>query len=325
MLLRNRTNMRTVTPIGTELAVCDLFERYPSFQRESVFVEPYLRDGHAVVYVQLTNEEEMRRAVNEINSRQTSIGAGKLKLSILEKRQTQVTKNTNEHKQDEFRVKLYQLPSHVDERSLIQELNKDHINQSVTHIIVFRKKLPNNYFSDRSRTMNEDQTKALIKLKALFASRDQFSTEPNIEIRSPTEDGRAVAFIRFNDPRDILTAIDMSNSLDRSTLNSLGLNQLHFVPIIVHRILINSVLAQVINNKIEHTINVIQTSSNFSNTIVFKRTSMKDGKTNVLILIRGTNIQELYKARIRFDDLLKGLQFQLYDHSWVSPISIESI
>ncbi|CAF0892008.1 unnamed protein product [Rotaria sp. Silwood1] len=249
-------------------------------ERESVFIEPYQHDGRVVAYVQFTDEQEMREAVDEINDRQTSVGAGLLRLSIVQQqRQTNIRRKTNENKQDEFRVKLYQLPSHIDERLLIRELNQYNISNSITYATVFR-----------------------------------------IEIRSPTEDGRAVAYIRFNDPRDIMTAINMCDSLDNFTMNNVGVNQLYFVPIVVHRIMVNQALAQVIDKKIEQTMNTIQTSHNFTNISVFKKTVMRDDNTNVLISIRGTNIQQLYKARILFDSLLKGLQFQLYNHSWVTVL-----
>ncbi|CAF3563464.1 unnamed protein product [Rotaria sordida] len=295
-------------------------QEYPSFQRESVFIEPYQYDGRVVAYVQFTDEQEMRAAVDDINKIQPLIGAGILRLSVQEQRQINLRKKTNENKQDEFRVKLYQLPSHIDERSLIRELNQYNINDSITYTIVFRKKLSADYFLDRSKIMTEDNRKAFINLKSLFTSRHLFLSEPNIEIRSPTEDGRAVAYIHFNDPRDIMTAINMCDSLDNSTMSNIGLNKLHFVPIIVHKIIVNQALAQAINNKIEQTMNTIQTSSNFTNIMVFKKIVTKDDKANVLISIRGTNIQQLYKARILFDNLLKGLEFQLYNHSWVTVL-----
>ncbi|CAF1370563.1 unnamed protein product [Rotaria sordida] len=312
--------MLRMAPIGNEDTVYQLFETYPSFQRESVFIEPYQYDGRVVAYAQFTDEQEMRAAVDEINKIQPLIGAGILRLSVQEQRQINLRKKTNENKQDEFRVKLYQLPSHIDERSLIRELNQYNINDSITYTIVFRKKLSADYFLDRSKIMTEDNRKAFINLKSLFTSRHLFLSEPNIEIRSPTEDGRAVAYIHFNDPRDIMTAINMCDSLDNSTMSNIGLNKLHFVPIIVHKIIVNQALAQAINNKIEQTMNTIQTSSNFTNIMVFKKIVTKDDKTNVLISIRGTNIQQLYKARILFDNLLKGLEFQLYNHSWVTVL-----
>ncbi|CAF2794987.1 unnamed protein product [Rotaria sp. Silwood2] len=317
--------MLRMTPIETENTVYQLFEKYSSFQRESVFIEPYQHDGRVIAYVQFTDEQEMRIAVDEMNNMRTSIGAGTLRLSIQEQRQIKIRRKTNENKQDEFRVKLYQLPSHIDERALIRELNQTNINNSMTYAIVFRKKLPADYFSDRSKIIAEDNKNVFMKLKSLFATRHLFLSEPDIEIRSPTEDGRAVAYITFNDPRDIMSAINMCDSIDGFTMSNIGLKQLHFVPIIIHRIMVNQALAQAINNKIEQTMNTIQTSPDFTNISVFKKTIMKDDKTNVLISIRGTNIQQLYKARILFDNLLKGLQFQLYNHSWVSSSLIEFI
>jgi hypothetical protein len=206
----------------------------------------------------------------------------------------------------------------VDERFLIQELNQHGMSDSMTYAIIFRKKLPETYFSNRSKIMSDENKNALINLKSLFACQKQFRSEPDIEIRPPTDDGRVVAFIRFNDPREIITAINMCDSLDNTTIQNIGLNYLHFIPLVSHRIILHQTLAQSINKKIDQTINIIQDHPNFSNVIVFKKPLMIDDKTNVLISIRGTNIQQLYKARILFDELLKGLQFQLYDHSWVS-------
>jgi RNA recognition motif-containing protein len=320
IILRARKNVTLMTPVGTEDAVRQLFDTYPSFQLQSIFVEPVLHDGCVVAYVQLTDEQEMRTAVDDITNRETSLGSGKLRLTIQEQRQTKRTTKRNEMKQDEFRIKLYRLPTHVDERFLIRELNQIDISDSMAYVTVFREKLPANYFTDRSRIMAEDYNKALINLKSLFSSRNQFRSEPNIEIRSPTEDGRVVAFIRFNDPREIISAIDMCDSLDDLTIRNLGLNQLYFLPIATHRIVLQETLAQVINNKIEQTINTIKDHPNFPNINLFKKPFMIDDKAYILISIRGTNIQQLYKARMLFDDLLKGLPFQLYNHSWVSSV-----
>ncbi|CAF1472638.1 unnamed protein product, partial [Rotaria sordida] len=370
IILRTRKNIIETTPFETEAFLRHLFNKYSSFQSESIFIEPILHDGHVIAYVQFTDQQEMRTAVNDINNMKISVGSGKLNLIIQEKRQMKQTTKRNEIQQDEFRIKLYRLPTHVDENflnrelnqnrklSLIiqekrqmkqttkrneiqqdefriklyrlpthvdenflnRELNQNRISDSMTYVIVFRKKLPENYFSNRSGIITNENEKALNNLRSLFTSRNDFTSEPFIEIRSPTEDGRVVAFIHFNDPREIITAINICNSLDNLTIQNIGLNQLHFIPIITHRILLNETLAKAIDYKIEQTIKIIKGHPDLPNINLFKKPFMKDNKTNILITIRGTNIEQLYKARMIFDDLLKGLQFHLYNHSWVTVL-----
>ncbi|CAF4312182.1 unnamed protein product, partial [Rotaria sordida] len=65
----------------------------------------------------------MRTAVNDINNMKISAGSGKLSLIIQEKRQMKQTTKINEIQQDEFRIKLYRLPTHVDENFPNRELN----------------------------------------------------------------------------------------------------------------------------------------------------------------------------------------------------------
>lgn len=305
-------------PIDTEDNISQLFDCYSSFQRESIFIEPYLHDGRIIAYIQFSDEEEMRRAVDEINRRQETINAGLVRVSIQEQRQVKSTKKATHNRENEFRIKIYRLQPHIDERLLNWQLNQNNISDSISYVTVYRKKLPDDYFSNRSKQMTEEKTKALSELKSLFADRHLFLSEPDIDIRSPSEDGRAVAYIRFNDPRDMLAAINIYDKLDNSTMNKIALKQLHIVPIIIHKISINQTLAEVIHNKIEQTIRSIQTNSDFCNVSIFKKSITKDEKTDHLIVIRGTNIQQTYKVRIIFDNLLKGLPFQLHDQTWVS-------
>ncbi|CAF4218749.1 unnamed protein product, partial [Rotaria sordida] len=75
-------------------------------------------------------------------------------------------------------------------------------------------------------------------------------------------------------------------------------------------------LQKLLITKIEQTIKIIKGHPDLPNINLFKKPFMKDNKTNILITIRGTNIEQPYKARMIFDDLLKGLQFHLYNHSW---------
>ncbi|UJR32555.1 hypothetical protein I4U23_020016 [Adineta vaga] len=317
-ILRTRKNIIMTTPAGTDNIIRSLFDTYKSFQSQSIFVEPVLNGGQVVAYVQFTDEEEIRKVVNDINDMKFPLGSGILRANIQEQRPLNATTKRNELRKDEFRIKLSKLPSHVDEKYLTGLLDQHGISDSMTYIIVYRMKLPENYFSNRSRILEDENRKAVIKLKSLFESKNQLLSEPEIDIRSPTNDGRVVAYVRFHDPREIITANNICDSLDKITIQQTELNQLHFMPIVSHRIVLHETLAQAINKEIEQKITTIKEDSNFASVDLFKKPIMIYDKPHVLISIRGSNIQQLYKARILFDDLLKGLQFQLYNHLWVT-------
>ncbi|CAF3878672.1 unnamed protein product [Adineta steineri] len=321
MILRARQNTTMSTPVGMENIVRELFNTYSSFQSQSIFIEPNLNDGHVIAYVQFTDDQEMRIAVNDISNKNLSMGSGKLRIKIQQPRQLKFTTKRNEMKEDEFRIKFSKLPAHVDERFLLQELNQHNLSNSMTYVAVYRIKLPESYSFNRSNIiMTEDNKKALMNLKSLFSSQDHFYSEPEIDIRPATEDGRVAAYIRFHDPREIITAIDICDSLNNDIIRNIGLKYLHFIPLISHRIVLHDTLAQAIKNKLEQTIKTIQDDSKFSNINLFKKSSMINDKPNVVISIRGENIPQLYRARILFNDLLNGLLFQLYDHSWVTML-----
>ncbi|CAF1320817.1 unnamed protein product, partial [Adineta ricciae] len=319
-ILRTRKNVMMATPADVNATLQSLFDTCTSFQPQSTFIEPYLHDGQVVAYVQFTDEREMRKIASDLDDMKLEMGTGILRVKIQEQRQMNATTKRNESRTDEFRIRLSRLPSHVDEKFLTDLLDSCNLSGALTYTIVYRKKLPGDYFSYRSRTIDDDNQKAMNQLKSLFESQIQLFSEPEIELRSPTEDGRAVAYIRFHDPREIITAINLCESLDSATIERTELNQLQFLPIVSHRIVLQDTLAQAIDNKLEQTIKTIKEDSTYSSVNLLKKPITLYDKSHVLISIRGSNLQQSYKARLLFDDLLKGLQFQLYDHSWVTVL-----
>ncbi|CAF1675436.1 unnamed protein product, partial [Adineta ricciae] len=198
-ILRTRKNVMMATPADVNATLQSLFDTCTSFQPQSTFIEPYLHDGQVVAYVQFTDEREMRKIASDLDDMKLEMGTGILRVKIQEQRQMNATTKRNESRTDEFRIRLSRLPSHVDEKFLTDVLDNCNLSGALTYTIVYRKKLPGDYFSYRSRTIDDDNQKAMNQLKSLFESQIQLFSEPEIELRSPTEDGRAVAYIRFHD------------------------------------------------------------------------------------------------------------------------------
>ncbi|CAF1265921.1 unnamed protein product [Rotaria sordida] len=299
---------------------------YPSFQRESVIVLGPSQNARLEGYVQFTDERDMQAAIHEMNGKPNLIGPGKLRLSVDDqgKTSTRPNKKENEKKQSTFVLQLSALPPDVDEEIITQDLYEHHLGDYITDVFVFRKTLSSSMPTNVSTDMIEENQINIVKLKTLFIDPDRFRSTPDIQILSPTKDGRVSALILFDDPRDVTAAMEKYAAPDDSDLLKFGAFKLRLVPLLDHNIQLHSALAKAIPNKIQHVIDRIKNDPEFSTIRLIKKVNMKNGQEITYISIRGTNILQIYKARTVFDDLMKGQIFKFQQPSWVSLQSISA-
>jgi RNA recognition motif-containing protein len=311
-------------PPGVEDDLRGLFNMYPSFQRESVIINPPQKSGHLEAYVEFLDEREMQMAITEMSGKSNLIGPGKLRLSTVKQQQAPKTfKNRkNETKKCDFVVKLFKLPPDVDEEVLIQDLNQHQLGDYITNVYVARKTLPPSSSINTSTDMAEDNAINLIKLKSLFTDRNRFRSAPDVNFMSATNDGRVSALILFNDPRDVTTAMQMYEAPDDPDLLKFGTFKLRFVPLLDHNIQLHSALARAIPNKIQQAIEKIKSDPEFSNLRLIQQGVNRNEQEIIRISIRGTNILQIYKARTIFDELMKGQIFKFHHPSWVCLFSL---
>ncbi|CAF1248106.1 unnamed protein product [Rotaria sordida] len=292
---------------------------YPSFQRESVIVLGPSQNARLEGYVQFTDERDMQAAIHEMNGKPNLIGPGKLRLSVDDqgKTSTRPNKKENEKKQSTFVLQLSALPPDVDEEIITQDLYEHHLGDYITDVFVFRKTLSSSMPTNVSTDMIEENQINIVKLKTLFIDPDRFRSTPDIQILSPTKDGRVSALILFDDPRDVTAAMEKYAAPDDPDLLKFGAFKLRLVPLLDHNIQLHSALAKAIPNKIQHVIDRIKNDPEFSTIRLIKKVNMKNGQEITYISIRGTNILQIYKARTVFDDLMKGQIFKFQQPSWV--------
>ncbi|CAF3634772.1 unnamed protein product [Rotaria socialis] len=295
-----------------------LFNSYRSFQRELVAVMPQSKKGVLEAYVQFTDERDMQTAIENLNNKPNLIGSGKLRLSVYKyqfpKKPTKVADKSA------FLIKLYQLKADIDEEVLIQDLNQHRLGDYIIDVNVFRESLPKYPSRDASETRSEEDEINLIKLQSLFSDRRKFRSAPDIQIRPATNDGRVVAFVLFDHPSDVITAMHMYETPDDPNLLKFGDYKMRLIPIIDHTIELNAALTRAIPKQIEHAIETIKRDPILSNIALIKKIPLKNQQEITRISIKGASIQKIYKARAIFEELMKGLIFKFAEPSWVSVI-----
>ena len=302
-------------PPGIEDDLRQLFNIYPSFQRQSIIVMTTQRTGCVEGYVQSVDEREMMVAINDMNGKSNLIGTGKLRLSHY--KQVQSTKKSKKEHQD-FVINLSGLPPDVDEEVLIEDLHQIHLSDYIVDVYVARKSL-----SEISSTdLGEDNQINRVKLESLFHHQKHFRSPPDISINPPTNDGRVFCWILFNDPRDVTTAMEMYQASDDPDLFQFGLFKLRLKPLLDHSIELNSALTRAVPNKIKQTIDKIKNDPEFSNLRLIQKSATKNKQDILRITIMGSDIQQIYKARVIFDQLMKGKIFKFNNPSGVCYDSI---
>jgi RNA recognition motif-containing protein len=290
-----------------------IFNHYRSFLSDKITVQPQQYPGRIDVRVEFTDENEAKTAIHEMNGRTGYIGTGKLRLSLINS--TQNKKNSQNN--DEYLVKLSKLSPDIIEEDILEELKQNHLADSLSYIGIFRKKLNKEQNSIKHNTENFQLQSELNKLRNLFNSRTDFRSEPEVDIRPATEDGRVTALIIYNNPDDVTTAMKLYKDPNRKHLYQFNQYKLYLVPHNDHVIELNRSLVKAIPEKIEQALDDIR-NMNLLNVKIFKKEINKNNNKITRIHIQGSDNLEITKARVVFDRLMKGLEFRFNDPSWVS-------
>jgi RNA recognition motif-containing protein len=323
-LLYNMIDDQLKIPDGIVDDICQIFSGYRSFKRQSIQIQPTINNGRVEAFVQLTDSQEVQLAIENMNGKTGFIGAGKIRLSIYEQEQNAVEKKSsrNDYKDTEFTIHLSRLPPNVYEEVLDQVLNQHQLGDYVTNLSVFRKKLS---LKKSSSVVAEADTSSIMDraiLQSLVSSRKDFHSEPDIQIFAATSDGRGSASIIFNDPRDVMTVMNMYGKQNNSDQLKLEEYTLHLIPNLDHTIELNASLARAIPHEIQQVIDKIKSDVTLSDITLCKKMIIKGDEEMSCIVIKGIDIQQITRARIIFHNLMKGLQFKFHLPSWVSIIFV---
>lgn len=287
-----------------------IFNQYRSFLADKTEVQAQLNFGKVEVLVEFTDENEAKTAVQEMNGRTGYINTGKIRLSLTNAPQNRKTPQN----QNEYIVKLFKLPPHIIEDDLHDELKQHNLADHLSYIRINRKKLNE---ASNTNTGNLQLQSELNKLRNLFTSRTHFRSEPEVDIRPATDDGRVTALIIYNNPDDVTTAMNLYKDPLRRDLYQFDRYKLYLTPHNDHVIELNRALVKAIPEKIEQALDDIR-RMNLLNVNVFKKETNKNDKKITRIHIQGSDNLGLAKARAVFDRLMKGLEFRFNDPSWVS-------
>jgi hypothetical protein len=309
-VLRGRKNQRFEKPDSAEDDIRSIFISYKSFQNDTITFNPKITNGRLEAYVEFLDINDLKEAIEDMNGKTGLIGCGKVRLSerIQPKRN-----DTKKKKEDEYVIKFHHLNASVDKYDLIQILKENQLYDNVKNVIVFRQKLDNNKFTipGAGDSMLKKQEADLDILRSTFINRqDLFSSIPNCQISSSTPNGTVTALVLFNDPVDVLTAIQAYD--DKKIQLFLGTSKLRLIPSMTHEIFINAALTKAIPEKIQQTIQRIR--ERFKRVYIKAVPSKKTDKAATMkIFIDGDDVREITMAKIEFDNLMKGIEYKFKD------------
>jgi RNA recognition motif-containing protein len=290
-----------------------IFGHYRSILVDKITVQPQPFRGRIEVHVEFSDANEAKAVINEMNGRTGYISTGRLRLWLINAPQNKKTPQN----QEEYLVKLSKLSPDTIEEDILEELKQNHLADSLSYVGIFRKKLDRVQDSLKGDTENVQLQSELNKLKSLFSSRTYFRSEPEVDIRPATDDGRVIALVIYNNPDDVTKAMDLYKDPERKKLYQFNQYKLYLAPRNDHVIELNRSLVQAIPEKIEQALNDTR-EMNLLQVKIFKKEINKNNNKITRIHIQGSDNLEIAKARVVFDRLMKGLEFRFTDPSWVS-------
>jgi RNA recognition motif-containing protein len=311
-IFRGNKGVRLEKPDGADDDIRRLFNRFQSFQRTLVSVKPKLFFGRVEALAQFDDEQDARAAINEMNGRGGLIGAGKIRMSLV----TQPENTKPSAKYDEYIVEMSCLSPTTIEEDILNELKKHPLADNLTRVIIFRKKLIEGENQQKNTTDKQALRADLNKLVSLFTSRTHFRSEPEININPATVDGRVSAQVLYDNPDDVIKAMQLYKNPTNPDLLKFGQNKLNLAPLNDHVIVLNASLSNAIKPKIEKAMEVIR-EMHLTDVKVQMREKGENAKKVTRIYIVGTDNLQIAKARNIFTHLMKGLEFRFNDPSWV--------
>ncbi|CAF4305573.1 unnamed protein product, partial [Rotaria magnacalcarata] len=299
-----------------------MFNRYTSFQRDTITFNPKVFNGKLEASVEFLDITELTQTIEEMNGKTDFISCGKVRLS----ERVQKNKNdANKKKEDEYIIQLQRLHKSLDKYHLINILKESQLYDDVKNVIIYHEKLENRNPTTKKTdvALKEEEEIGLIGLCSMFLStKDLFRSISDCQIPSSTPDGTVTALVLFNDPIDITTAI---KTYDNQVIQLFkGSSNLRLIPSIAHEIFINAALAKAISDKIKQAIQCIR--EKYKRIYIKAVHSEKSGKaTTMKIFIDGDDIQHITAAKITFDTLMKGMEYRFEDDSEKTRIIFDRV
>ncbi|UJR12418.1 hypothetical protein I4U23_016594 [Adineta vaga] len=309
-VLRGGKGQRFTKPIHAEDDIRAIFNRYQSFQRQTISFNSKITNGRLEAYVEFLDINDLQQAINEMNGRTGLIGYSKVRLSERIQSKKNDLKKKKTKNDDEYAINFQHLQPSMDKYDLIKILKDNGLYDDVINVIVFRQKLDNKN-TEQTRTSiinaNEQET-GLVALRSMFLStKNLFRSIPDCQISSSTPDGTVTALILFDDPVDVTTAIQTYDGQNIQLFD--GASKIHLIPSMAHEIFVNAALTKAIPEKIQFAIKHIR--ENFKKVRVKAVPSKNTEKAATMkIYIDGNDIQQITMAKIEFENLMKGIEYR---------------
>ena len=290
-----------------------IFGHYKSFLSSDLMVKGHLFHGKVEALAHFTDENEAEVAIREMNGRTGYMQTGKLRLSLVKP----IANNTTTTKHDQYLLYLKKLPPQVHEESIRQLLIKANLADNFSFARVFRKKLPEEQSLPKSEIEKLQLASQLQRLRSLFGTQGYFRSEPDIDIRPATNDGRVNASIIYNNADDVTRAMRLSEDPMKKDLFQFGKHQLILIPRNDHTIELHRALVKAIPDKIQKALVEVR-SMNLNGVQIYKRQISINNDKITRIHIQSSDKLQMIRARVTFDRLMKGLEFRFNAPSWVS-------
>ena len=309
-VLRGRRGQRFQRPPSAEDDIRLIFQSYPSFQPNTITFHDHIVNGKLEAYVEFLDSTDLKLAMDNLDGRAGLLGCGKVRLSE-RVRQKRGDGEKKKKRENEYIVRFQRLNRFFDRYDLIQILQENQLYDHVKNVIVFRQKPEDKRsaspYSDFS-TIPLDEDFGLSRLRSMFAdAHDAFHSVPDCQISSSLPNGTVTAFILFKDPTDIITAIQMFDSQHLELSHRMC--KLRLIPSVSHEIFINAALTQAIPQKIEEAIERIR--GKFKRVYIKSVPSKKaESAPTMKIFLDSDDIQQITMAKIEFDNLMKGVEYQ---------------
>ncbi|CAF3303029.1 unnamed protein product [Rotaria sp. Silwood2] len=282
-----------------------IFNRYKSFQRDSIIFDDKISNGKLIAFVEFLDITELKQAIEEMSGKTGIIGCSKVRLSerIQQKREERKKK-----KEDEYVIKLQNLDRSWDKHDLIKILKENQLYDDVKNVTIFRQKLENKTSTTmKTNATSEEEDIGLVGLRSMFLStKGLFHSVPDCQIPSCTPDGTVTALVLFDDPTDITTAIQ---TYDNQVIQLFkGSSKVRLIPSMAHEVFINAALVKAIPDKIELATQYVR--EKYKRLYIKAFSSEKREKaTTMKIIIDGDDIEQIIMAKVTLDNLMKGMEY----------------
>lgn len=308
-VLRGRRGQRFQRPAFAEDDIRSIFQSYPSFQPNTITFHEHIVNGKLEAYVEFLDITDLKLAIDNLDGRTGLLGCGKVRLS--ERVRQKRGDGEKKKRENEYIVRFQRLNRFYDQYDLIKILQENQLYDHVKNVIVFRQKPEDKRFASPYAdfsTIPTDEDFGLSRLRSMFAdAHAAFHSVPDCQISSSLLNGTVTAFVLFKDPTDIITAIQM---FDNHHLElSHRMCKLRLIPSVSHEIFINAALTQAIPQKIEEAIERIR--GKFKRVYIKSTPSKKaESAPTMKIFLDSDDIQQITMAKIEFDNLMKGVEYQ---------------